>query len=705
MALRDTFQTNKAGASSDKYPRYLYVEWSATQDIATNTSTISYTVYAGGTDSGSFVKAGPITVKIAGETVYSKTGRFDLYSKSKLASGTIPVVHNSDGSKSITYSINAALYSSSPNCKCSGTIILDDIPRQATLISAPNFNDEENPTITYSNPAGNSVTSLRACISLDGTNDDIVYRDVPKTDNSYTFELTDSERTVLRNATTTSNSRTVKFYLVTVIGEVQYSSNITKTLSIVNANPTLKVVTGDSNSATISLTKDRNKRFVKYFSNLQYNASATAYKGATIVNQKVVVGSKTGTGSSGTINGIDSGTFIFSATDSRGNTTSVTIEGELVEYIKLTAALSVTIPTADGKATLTISGNHYNGVFDFDSTVPNGLIVKYRQKIASGSYGDWITIPAQLNVNNHTYTANVALTGLDYMTTYTYQAKVNDALIELTTDPKPVRATPVFDWDANDFAFNVPVTVHGDIDCDTTINADDVIASSAEVGTMDVTSSLTAANATFRGAQSTYWYDQKGLQMRNNLSAYSYKVDGTTMTYDANTMLETPTVTNKNVPSTTFMFVETIFYADKLTTANRVQIAWPYVANQTPHWRNYTNGAWTNWRPIGAKQYSTSEQATGDYWTDGKPIYRRVFDVNVTTLSTDHSIGTISGISAVVNLTGTVTRTATGSSLPLSYYHSSSDRHHVKVGTGGSVTVYTTAAATVRLIVDYTKTS
>lgn len=63
------------------------------------------------------------------------------------------------------------------------------------------------------------------------------------------------------------------------------------------------------------------------------------------------------------------------------------------------------------------------------------------------------------------------------------------------------------------------------------------------------------------------------------------------------------------------------------------------------------------------------------------------------------------GVSEVVNITGTITRTSTGSSLPLTYYHFSADRHHVKVGNTGLITVYTTAAATVRLIVEYTKTS
>ena len=80
MALKGSYSTNTGGASSDKYPRYLTLTWSATQSIANNTSTISYTIKAGGTSTSSYVKAAPITVKNAGETVYSKTDRFKLYS-------------------------------------------------------------------------------------------------------------------------------------------------------------------------------------------------------------------------------------------------------------------------------------------------------------------------------------------------------------------------------------------------------------------------------------------------------------------------------------------------------------------------------------------------------------------------------------------------------------------------------------------------
>lgn len=129
---------------------------------------------------------------------------------------------------------DSGLWSSENNDTPSTSVALYNVGK---ITSAPNFNDEANPTIQYTNEAGNTVTSLQACISLTGATDNIAYRDIPKTGNSYTFNLTTAERNTLRNATT-GTSRTVKFYIKTVAGGNTYFSSVTKTLSIINANPT-----------------------------------------------------------------------------------------------------------------------------------------------------------------------------------------------------------------------------------------------------------------------------------------------------------------------------------------------------------------------------------------------------------------------------------------------------------------------------------
>ena len=249
-------QTSSYGG---RYIKLTVVEES--YSIADNTSTVKWTLESIG-GSSNYYTIYHLKAVVNGTTVYAeKTTEWDtkVFPAAKGSkSGTITVAHGSDGH-----------IDNSPKTY-SGTLSLTDIPRQANLTSAPNFNDEANPTITYSNPAGNSVTSLQACISLNG-GADIPYRDISKTGSEYTFNLTTAERNTLLNACTTSNSRNVTFYVKTVIGGNTFYSTLTRTLSIVNANPTFtasNISYKDTNSTVVGITGN-NQHIVRNNSTLQ----------------------------------------------------------------------------------------------------------------------------------------------------------------------------------------------------------------------------------------------------------------------------------------------------------------------------------------------------------------------------------------------------------------------------------------------------
>ena len=317
-----------------------HLEWSATQNIANNTSTITVKHYWRSPTSYDFDSVGTRRYGITIDgTKFEGTKRmdYDPYTDKNISTATHTVTHNADGTKSITISTYAngrasswgpsSSSDSSGDCKASVTITLDTIPRQATISSAPNFTDEQNPTITYNNSAGNSVTTLQACIaSSDGKTIYAAYRDIPKTGTSYTFNLdANNERATLRQAATT-NSLSVRFYVKTVIGGVTYTKYVDKTMSIVNANPILAPTVIDVNETTKKLTGDNNK-LIRYYSNAQYAINATAQKYATInaSKTKVTCGNASSTSATGTLNAVESGSFTFSATDSRGNTTTQTV--------------------------------------------------------------------------------------------------------------------------------------------------------------------------------------------------------------------------------------------------------------------------------------------------------------------------------------------------------------------------------------------
>lgn len=128
MATTGTLNTSKYDG------RYLQLKWTAKQSVANNTSTVSWTLSAIGGNS-SWYKTGPVTCKINGTTVYSSSSRVNMYT-GVIDSGTITINHNSDGTKSFSASISAAIYTTSTNCTGSATFTLDAIPRTPTAPTA-----------------------------------------------------------------------------------------------------------------------------------------------------------------------------------------------------------------------------------------------------------------------------------------------------------------------------------------------------------------------------------------------------------------------------------------------------------------------------------------------------------------------------------------------------------------------------------------
>lgn len=403
-------------------------------------------------------RTGSYTIK-QGSTVL-KTGSFTqgapANSTTTLFSVTLTVYHKSDGSSD---AITATYNYDSGWCTGSGSLALGTIPRQATITSAPNFDDESNPAISYSNPAKNVVSSLQACIaSTDGKTIYVPYRDISKTGTSYTFSLTDAERTALRNACANAKSMNVKFYIKTVISDATYYSTSQKTLSIVNAMPTISASAEDVNSATVALTGDKSI-FVKYFSNISVAMTATALKGATIKSYAIACGDKSISKASGTINNVESGTVTFSVTDSRGNTSSVSLIKTMIAYTPLTCVLQNEQPSADGDMNFNVNGNCFNGSF---GTASNAISIQYRYKSEKDdAYSDWITMDNP-TFSSGKYTAVGAVTGLDYSLQYKFQARIVDSLSSVTTKEYDVVIKPVFYWGKYKFFFNVPIIIQGD---------------------------------------------------------------------------------------------------------------------------------------------------------------------------------------------------------------------------------------------------
>ena len=448
--------TGGNGAKVDVWVEYKVTE----QSIADNKSYVRAYYYAQpNTKTGSYGANGLYSsVKVNGAAGTGvSNGAYDFRGTSssyRVQWGSYAgwVSHSGDGSKKIVIEgefETKSTYVSGGSV--SGTVTLPTIPRGATLTAAPNFNDTDNPKITYSNPAGSVVTTLQACISFTGSADDVAYRDISKTGTSYTFSLTDAERTVLRKGTTGANSRTVYFFVKTVVGGSTFYSKLSKTFTILNPEPTLSPAAYDTNETTLALTGDKNK-FIKYYSNVYTSSGAKAVKDATISKQSTTIGGVTKTAATNTFNKVEAADVKFSVTDNRNNITTQTLNKTLINYVKLTCNISGAKGDTDGNITFKIRGNYFNGSF---GSVSNTLTLSYRYKEEGGTYSSWTTKTATKSGN--TYSANVTISGLDYQKTYVIQARAVDKLATVNSDEKQVKTIPVFDWSKSDFKHNTQV--------------------------------------------------------------------------------------------------------------------------------------------------------------------------------------------------------------------------------------------------------
>ena len=450
MALSGSLNTNSYNG------RYYKLSWTATQSIENNNSVISWKLEALG-EAGAWYAERTLKVVIAGTTVFNKTDRVERYD-GVIQTGTLTLNHDNEGNKSFAASVQAAVYHSTINCTGSANFTLNPIPRKATILTAPNFNDEENPTITYSNPAGNNAQKLQACISLTGAIDDIEYRDIPKTGTSYTFELNETERNILLKATANSNNRTVMFFVRTVIGGVTYHSALTKNFSVINANPAIYPFIADTNEVSKALTGN-NTKFIKHCSNLEYTMGFECFKSATYKSCQITCGSETKTVTNGSFNNIDGDSITFSLIDSRDNTTTQTIDLDIVDYIKPTCSLQTSFDLETEttvKIKLKVTGKYYYGSF---GATNNQLSLMYRYKVDSGEYGNWIALnPSSEPIyENNTYSINTEISGLSYLNTYTIQTKATDLINEIESNEEFINIVPAFDWGKEDFNFNVPI--------------------------------------------------------------------------------------------------------------------------------------------------------------------------------------------------------------------------------------------------------
>ena len=431
--------------TSNQFIKYdIHVDETAV-DNANNTSTVRVYVLAWRTNNYTTDDAGTCYVSIDG-TNYSQSWSYgqkpiSYNSDTVMFDKTVTIPHDPDGKKTIYVSAYFQHNRFSSNSQ-GFNVTLTEIPRAATLIAAQDFQDTGNPQITYNNPAGSLVTSLQACISLDGSTASVPYRDIPVDGTTYTFNLTSAERNTLLAATPNSNTLTVYFIVKTVLSGQTFTSSLNKVMTVVDANPTITGATYyDTNAATLAITSDDSK-IIQNNSTVEFKfTTLTALKSATLASIKATINGVTQTASLsgstqsnktlafGTINNSYDLEATIELTDSRGNKATTTLNITMLGW---------ELPT--GKISLWRKDNYYDETYiKVVSTISsldgnNAVTIQYQYKATDeANYGPLTTIN-----NSTTYTLS-----LDNTKAFDFRIIVSDLLGSTTYNLVQQQGLPI----------------------------------------------------------------------------------------------------------------------------------------------------------------------------------------------------------------------------------------------------------------------
>lgn len=153
--------------------RYLTLSWTATQNIANNSSTISWKLWCDGSNNGKYAKVSEVRVTIDGSQEYyrDKNNHTDGHYGVQIASGTKTIYHNTDGTRSFSILIEAGIYVWAINHKGSQTFTLDAIPRRSPISVGGEFTMGSSGKISISSASStfrHTVTCLWGDTSASG---------------------------------------------------------------------------------------------------------------------------------------------------------------------------------------------------------------------------------------------------------------------------------------------------------------------------------------------------------------------------------------------------------------------------------------------------------------------------------------------------------------------------------------------------------
>ena len=418
----------------------LIVEWSASQNVGGNYSTVTANLYVQGTQGWSTIYSGSVVKSVSlviNGNRKNGTARIDINGTEKrlLLSHTVNVPHNADGSKS--FRIEGMW---KPQITWSGTYYgseewtrqdwsLNAIPRASTFNqSATTFNMDGEGTI-YINPASSSFTHK---LYMHFGNRRVLLKDNPPTRQNFTVRFSASDfASQIPNATSGVGTLTLETYNGgSLVGSSSRQTYLNLPSNYIPSQPSVTVSDESSVPAKLGVSKTAGI-YVKGMSLLRFSCSSNGTVGSSISNYKVQIGNQSFGFSGGTIDidlskfdvGIGSLNAVITVTDSRGRTNSRTV-GINIQNYSAPKINSFSAVRQNNSATVIITKPVSVSSILNSSTNINSYTVKTEYKLSSAtSWTNW---------RNETNTSAVINSGgWDVTKSYDIRVTLSDKLNQM----------------------------------------------------------------------------------------------------------------------------------------------------------------------------------------------------------------------------------------------------------------------------------
>ena len=431
-------------------------------DVIANTSQVSYLFTISNTNNNRFIEYNlSWDISIADQQIPIRRFSFDLgsnYVTQTIASGTLTVPHNADGTLQMPYNVSIPDILSlneygPPAMSLTGTWALTAIPRAATV----------------SCPVG--IIGKPVTLSLHNTDEALQY--------TLTYRFGDLIGTIAEDINQTQLQWVVPTAFYTQIPEAtrgvgriycnayrgdtpagESSCPFYADIDQEACRPSLSVAIEKIDPAMIALTGNPDT-LIRHYSDVSITGVYSAKNSAHITDYRMTHNGKQYTDPEVTIAAVENGQFDFTVTDSRGLTTTAQITKPIIPYIVLTCHVESSKSDAEGNMPLSVSGNFFAGSFGAEE---NTLTLQYRYKLKGASWPDteqWYDLEPEITEDG--YSLQTVVTGLNYQKAYTFQVRATDKLAVVEATMYASKATPVFDWSETDFAIHGDLSVDGNI--------------------------------------------------------------------------------------------------------------------------------------------------------------------------------------------------------------------------------------------------